>query len=228
MWSGAQRLSTGCPQCPAGAALSTALPGPVAGAGATAGGSSTGARKATDVVQYPEAFKARMIQRLCGPDHRSATALAAEVGVPQSTLSRWLRQAGSVGGIRLVTTDGKEESVKKRPADWSPEERLRVVLGASTISDEELGAFLRREGLHEAQLREWREAALRALGDPGRSTCKAARRASADKRRVRELDRELNRKDKALAETAALLVLQKKARALWGDGDGDTTPRNGR
>ena len=76
------------------------------------------------------------------------------------------------------------------------------MLEASRLSDEQLGAFLRREGLHEATLREWRAAALEALGTP--------KTARAETRRVRELERELRRKDKALAETAALLVLQKK------------------
>jgi transposase-like protein len=94
------------------------------------------------------------------------------------------------------------------------------VLEASRLSDEQLGAFLRREGLHEATLREWRAAALEALGTAKGSTTEA--------RRVRELERQLLRKDKALAEAAALLVLQKKVRAIWGDEDDDTEPRNGR
>jgi transposase len=46
---------------------------------------------------------------------------------------------------------------------------------------------------------------------------------SLEARRVRELEKELRRKDKALAEAAALLVLQKKVQAIWGDADDDTT-----
>jgi transposase-like protein len=118
-------------------------------------------------------------------------------------------------------TPRSSDAVKPRRAeDWSAEERLRAVLEASRLSDEQLGAFLRREGLHEATLREWRAAALEALGTAKGSTTEA--------RRVRELERQLLRKDKALAEAAALLVLQKKVRAIWGDEDDDTEPRNGR
>ena len=38
---------------------------------------------------------------------------------------------------------------------------------------------------------------------------------TSDARRIKELERELRRKDKALAETAALLVLSKKLEAIF-------------
>jgi hypothetical protein len=85
------------------------------------------------------------------------------------------------------------------------------------LSGDELGAYLRREGLHEADLAEWRRTALAALGAPTKPQA-----GSNEARRVRELERQLQRKDKALAETAALLVLKKKAQELWGDEDDDT------
>jgi transposase len=89
---------------------------------------------------------------------------------------------------------------------------------ASRLRDEELGALLRREGIHEAVLAEWKAAVLEALGPP--------KKANADSRRVRELEKQLRRKDKALAETAALLVLQKKVQSIWGDADDDTGPKS--
>lgn len=175
-------------------------------------------------MEYSEAFRARMVQRMCGPQGMSATALGREVGVPQPTLSRWLRLAGRVGDGTTAATVKPERPVKKRPDDWSPEERLLVVVEANSVPEGDLGAFLRRKGLHEAQLREWREAALKGLD----TKPKASRSRSPHARRVRELERELQRKDKALAETAALLVLQKKVRALWPDEVDATTPKNGR
>lgn len=112
----------------------------------------------------------------------------------------------------------------KRPQDWTAEEKLAVVIEAAGVSDEELGAFLRRRGLHEAQLREWRQQVLAGLGNrPAR-----AARPTGEARRVKELEKELRRKDKALAEAAALLVLQKKVRAIWGDGDDATAQKNER
>ena len=105
------------------------------------------------------------------------------------------------------------------------QEKLRVVVDAARLSDEELGAFLRREGLHEAQLRQWREAIGAALDEQRQG--KARREASAEAREVKALRKELSRKDRALAELAALLALQKKVRAIWGDEDDDTPTRSG-
>ena len=108
--------------------------------------------------------------------------------------------------------------MKKRPQDWTPEEKLRVVVEASRVSDDQLGEFLRREGVHKAQLDQWKAAIIEALGRGNRRSSKK----SADSKRIRGLESELRRKEKALAETAALLVLKKKAQAIWGDEGDDT------
>jgi transposase len=176
--------------------------------------------KGHDSVQYSTRFKRTMIQKMAGPSGRSAWALAQETGVAQSTLSRWLRAAGSVGSMSDDNEQGKEQ---RRPQDWSAKEKLEVITEAERLSEQELGGFLRRKGLHEAQLKQWREEALAALGSR-----KAESQSKAEARRVRELERELKRKDKALAEAAALLVLQKKVQALWGDEDDDTDPKRGK
>jgi hypothetical protein len=99
------------------------------------------------------------------------------------------------------------------------------VIEAESLCAEELGGFLRRKGLHEAQLREWRTIILTGLrAKPVRPSANG----TAQGRRIRELEKELDRKDKALAETAALLVLKKKARAIWGDADAPTGKRSGK
>jgi hypothetical protein len=118
----------------------------------------------------------------------------------------------------------KGERGSKRPQDWSAEEKLSAVLEAAKLSDEELGAFLRSRGLHEADLVAWRETVLQALKSPAR---KKSGSLTKDTRKIRKLEKELNRKEKALAEAAALLVLQKKVQAIWGDEDSDTTGRRG-
>jgi hypothetical protein len=109
-------------------------------------------------------------------------------------------------------------------ASRSAEEKVRIVVAASALAPAELGAFLRREGVHEAEVEQWRAAILEALES---GVAKGSGR-SADGKRIKELERELRRKDKALAETAALLVLQKKVREIWGDGDDGTDEGNGK
>ena len=115
-----------------------------------------------------------------------------------------------------------------RPDDLTAAEKLRLVMEAAGLSDDELGAFLRRNGLHQAQLEEWwckiEEAARSALEKPKRRS----KRTSPEAKGIRELERELNRKDKALAEVAALPALKKKLDALMEDGDDDTTARSAR
>ena len=171
-------------------------------------------------MEYPEAFKARMVQKLTAPGAPSATALSEEVGVAQPTLSKWVREAGKVGF--MARTKRTKSGTRKRPQDWAAEAKLEAVIEAASLSEEDLGELLRRRGLHRTHLRQWREqfvAGLAAL---------RSKKTSAETRRIRELERELRRKDKALAETAALLVLKKKVQAIWGDEDDDTTRRSGR
>ncbi|MFO0021327.1 MAG: hypothetical protein ACK6DV_03075, partial [Deltaproteobacteria bacterium] len=108
----------------------------------------------------------------------------------------------------------------RRAEDRSPEDKLRLVVEAAKWSESELGAFLRREGLHEADLEAWRES---MLGGVRPTQSKHTR--SVEARQVRELEKELRRKDKALAEAAALLVLQKKSGPSGGTG---TTTRRRR
>ena len=162
-------------------------------------------------MKYSAAFKTKMVQKMLGG--RSANSLAQEVGVNQSSLSKWLRDAGSLQPVKRRVQDEPAKTEGRRPDDWSAEEKLEAVLEAKRLSGSELGEFLRRRGVHEEQLRQWESAAvdsLRGRKAPGKS---------AESRRVKELERELRRKEKALAEAAALLVLRKKAEALWGDED---------
>ena len=135
----------------------------------------------------------------------------------QATLSRWLKAAGT---ISAVSDDEEPKAPAKRPEDWTPQSKLAAVMEAARLSDADLGAWLRRKGLTEEHLRQWREAL-----EEGASAVFATRepRVSAEsRRRVLELERELKRKDKALAETAALLVLQGKMQALWAEEDAPT------
>jgi transposase len=168
--------------------------------------------------RYSEKFKKRMIDRLVGPNRVSANALSKEVGVCQTTLSYWLRNAGNVAAV----ANEKSKSSARRPEDWTPKEKLEAVLQAEAIAEAELGLWLRRKGLKEQHLREWRA----TLAERAQAVFapREARPNPQSRKRVKELERELKRKDKALAETAALLVLQGKMEALWAAEDDATRP----
>jgi len=130
--------------------------------------------------------------------------IAEQMGVGLSTLQRWLREAKKSGEPVMA----KHE---KRPQDWTREERLNALLEAAKLSDEEVGAWCRQKGIHTHHLEKWRkELAQEQPGGQGGNVRKL-------KKEVKDLKKELNRKDKALAETGALLALKKKADAIWGE-----------
>jgi len=155
---------------------------------------------------YSLAFKQKMVQRLTGKDAVSAAQLARESGVRQQNLSRWLEEARS---LPLVASD--ERSVRK----WTVEQKAQLLADASKLSGEQLSAYLARESVKLADLERWRI----ALEEDGQGS------ASATKR-IRKLERELARKEKALAEAAALLVLKKTISSLHDDEDDDTDGRS--
>ncbi len=164
-------------------------------------------------MKYSEAFKSKMVRKMASPAGPSASALAQDVGVHQSTLSRWLRQAARVEDMKKTNQPS---------GSWSAAQKLEAVFESASLSEEDLGPFLRRKGLYSKDLEQWRREMLEGL------EAKKPRRRTSSKtpegRRIRELEKELRRKDAALAETAALLVLKKKAQAIWG-AEADTTPR---
>lgn len=170
-----------------------------------------------EAMPYTEGFKQQMVKRMLGPPVETATALAKKVGVPQPTLSKWLRDAGTVAS--MVADERSEE----KPKRWTVKEKLRVVVGGEDLKGSALGEFLRREGVHETQLKSWRDAAAGALASAeaapssGALTAKQRKRLAGAEKRVKELERELRRKEKALAEAAALLMLEKKLQALGWD-----------
>ena len=182
-------------------------------------------------MPYPDMFKNAMIQKMTGPDAISASALSKLVDVPQSTLSKWLRMAG-VGSSYNFPNNFKEyvtmakTNKPRRPRDWRPEEKLKVVMEAASLDDEQLGAFLREKGLHKTHLEQWRLQMLDGLQD--NFSKKTAKQKKKDAKRIRALEKEIHRKDKALAETAALLVLKKKVQEIWGDEDDPTAGSNGK
>jgi transposase len=178
------------------------------------------------MTTYTAGFKTRMVQRMAGREGISATALARKVGVSQNTLSRWLREA-SVAGSTMASMKKKPSSRKSSSRGRTAAEKFEIVLKAAALSDDDLGAFLRREGIHEAQLEEWRAKATEAATGALKAPHAKRSERTPEFRRIKDLERELLRKDRALAEVTALLALKKKVQELWGDEDDDTTTRKG-
>lgn len=160
---------------------------------------------------YSAEFKDAMISKMTVPGGRSATSLGKETGIAQSTLSRWLRERGTMGW-----KEGGGMSESKRRS-WSAEQKLEALLEYERLSEEERGKFLRGKGLHEAHVERWKKEILEGL----KAKSVAGGKKDPQRKRIAALEKELRRKEAALAEAAALLVLKKKADAIWGEhGDG--------
>lgn len=137
--------------------------------------------------------------RLLPPESASLTDVAHEFGVSIQTLEKW-RDAS------LLQPAGKKQ--------WTPAARFEALLTTAAMNEQECSAWCRAHGVYPQQLVEWRQSATEALGAP-QSERSSPAQAKADRRRIKELERDLRRKEKALAETAALLVLSKKLEAIF-------------
>ena len=158
---------------------------------------------------YPDEQKARLIERMLAPENVTVPQLSKETGIPQDTLYGWRRQARRARGLSPASAGASER--------WGAEEKFAVVLETAALNEADLGAYCRQRGLYPEQIRAWRQVCAQANGRP--AVLRSVSDAQADKRRIRELERELRRKEQALAETAALLVLRKKAQAIWGESE---------
>lgn len=151
------------------------------------------------MARYGQEFKDKAVARLLPPESAPLKEVALTVGVSESTLERWRSEALAQPGRRK---------------EWTPAARFEAVLATSAMDEASKNAWCRSNGVYPHELAVWREQAINGLAGPGEKPLTAAE-AKQDRRRIKELEREIRRKDKALAEAAALLVLSKKAEAIF-------------
>lgn len=160
-------------------------------------------------MKYPKELKQKVLSRMMAPGNEAVSVLAREFNVTEATLYAWRRAALQAG----VCAPGNGGNA----AQWNGVAKFAAVLETAALAEAELGEYCRARGLFPEQVRSWRLACESAFGPP--SGGPKADSAKAAQRRIRELEKDLERKDRALAETAALLVLRKKAAAIWGEKD---------
>lgn len=162
---------------------------------------------------YSPERKAAVLKKLLPPGNLSVAELSRQEGISDVTLYTWRKQAMTRGEVVSGSA--------KLPEHWSAEAKLAVVIETSALSEIELSQHCRKKGLYPEQVKAWRQACLDGQDVARQQSRDERAQTRADRKRIRELERELNRKEKALAEAAALLVLRKKLHALWGE-DGDS------
>ena len=158
---------------------------------------------------YSQERREAVLSKMMSPYNMSIPALAEETGISQQTLYNWRQKARDKGFV--VPGD------KKNSEQWSSQDKFTVVLETASLNEAELNAYCRKKGLYPEQIDQWKEACQNANATQQQLTRKERELLKQEQKKTRKLEKELRRKDKALAEAAALLVLQKKAQALWGE-----------
>ena len=155
---------------------------------------------------YTEAFVEQALVKLFSRGDRTIRSVADDLSVNYHTLKNWMKRKTKDNGSEAVNKE-------KRPQDWRAEEQLVALHESHGLSGEALHAWCRERGLFAHHLTGWKD----AFCADGKAAAPVVRELGLLKGEIQQLKRELVRKEKALAEAAALLILQKKFRALWGD-----------
>lgn len=159
--------------------------------------------------KYTEEYKVAIVRRMMPPGSESVIEISQETGVTTNTLYTWRKQCRAKG----VVMPGKKEKAES----WSSERKFEEVVRTYTMNEAEISEYCRKSGLYPEQIASWRQACKKANARAGEVEKSQRSAVRQEKKKVKELSRELRRKEKALAEAAALLILKKKADALWGD-----------
>lgn len=156
--------------------------------------------------QIPSELKEQALMRLLPPYCWSLRQVAKEIGSSPATIFTWRKQLEEEG--LLMPREDKT-------VEWSADQIFTFVLDSALLSEHELAEYCRKNGLYVDQIKHWKQSCIKANISESVKSTELAKESRADRRRIKELEKELTRKEKALAETAALLVLREKYNALW-------------
>lgn len=157
--------------------------------------------------KYSKEQKEKIVARILSGDE-TIVDISRDTGINANTLYRWRDNAKRTG----LSSTTKYKNADK----WSTEDKFMVVLETANLSELEFSEYCRKKGIYPEQVKEWKDACMNANGSGSEKNSKAAKELKKEKRENEKLQKELERKEKALAEAAALLVLGKKANAIWG------------
>ena len=155
---------------------------------------------------YSRERKEAVLKKMLPPNNVAIAELAKQEGISEATLYGWRKQARNAGQLMPDADDS--------PAGWSSRDKFAAVLSTATMSEAEIAEYCRQQGLYPHQVSQWR-AACEQANDWDQATAKQLKETTrADRKKLKQLENELSRKEKALAEAAALLVLRKKLNAM--------------
>lgn len=159
--------------------------------------------------RYSPERKEAVLKKLLPPYSLTVAEVAEQEGISTGALYNWRKQARLKGA--------PVPGPSKTSESWSSETKFAVVVETAALSEAELSQYCREKGLYPEQVKGWKQDCLDGFSSSPERKCQELKQSKADKKRVRQLEKELRRKEKALAEVAALLVLRKKLNAFYGE-----------
>jgi transposase len=166
-------------------------------------------------IRHTQSFKIQAVEKaLSRSSQTSLQEIADSLGVGYSTLGTWMSKSRK---HELESVNPLMKTKEKRPQDWSMEERLNMVISCASLEEEKMNAYCREQGIYSHHVKQWKDDF--ANDHLSVSKVKSQTQLKQLKKENKILKKDLNRKEKALAETAALLVLQKKVNAIWGNDE---------
>ena len=164
-------------------------------------------------MNYSKEYKDSILRRILPPNNESINKIAKEEGLSEQTIRNWRDKARKEGYAAPGTG--------ALPDDWSTQDKFLIVVETASLNENELAEYARKKGLYVEQIKAWKDACMNANGGIAKEAARLNRELKESQKEKKKLELELRRKDKALAEAAALLVLSKKANAIWGDSEGE-------
>ena len=158
-------------------------------------------------MAYSQERKEAILKKLLPPVNQSVAEVAREEGISEGTIYNW-RVKANQSGIPLPRKTSKTEN-------WTAETKLSVVIETGSLSESELSQYCREKGLYVEQVKQWKTQCLTGFKRSKDQQKEVTKKTKADQLKIKSLKKELRHKEKALAETAALLVLRKKLNAFW-------------
>jgi transposase len=158
-------------------------------------------------MRYSKEFKDSIIAKLLPPSNASVLDVAKETGIPKDTLYCWR--------VKYRNTSANESDQGQQSCNFSSEEKLTIVIETASLNEIETSEYCRRKGLYPDQINGWTSVIKQSLTRKSSVSNADRKTAQQQKKTIKQLQSELNRKDKALAEAAALLILEKKIQSIW-------------
>jgi len=166
-------------------------------------------------ASYSRTFKIKAVKKaLNRHDGTTIQEVAKTLGVGHSTLNKWITKARNLEFESVSVNEINSMKQDKRPQDWSLEERLNTIAACHSLDEAQKNEYCRKNGIYPHHIEQWKQDFIQDTIKPERPVTRAEIKDLKNKNK--QLQKELNRKDKALAETASLLVLQKKVNEIWG------------